>query len=62
MLRFGTQIAKISNRRKYPLYGIYLRSPSFLLTADAAVDTAALVFSEAVFTADDVFWYLQNSE
>ena len=22
MLRFGTQIAKISNRRKYPLYGI----------------------------------------
>ena len=22
MLRFGAQIAKISNRRKYPLYGI----------------------------------------
>ena len=22
MLRFGTQIAKISNRRKYPLYGM----------------------------------------
>ena len=21
MLRFGTQIAKISNRRKYPFYG-----------------------------------------
>ena len=24
MLRFGAQIAKISNRRKYPLYGTYL--------------------------------------
>ena len=23
MLRFGAQIAKISNRRKYPLYGSY---------------------------------------
>ena len=24
MLRFGAQIAKISNRRKYPLYGMTL--------------------------------------
>ena len=24
MLRFGARIAKISNRRKYPLYGILL--------------------------------------
>ena len=31
MLRFGAQIAKISNCRKYPLYGMPIQNPSYTL-------------------------------
>lgn len=39
---------------------IYLTSLSFLDTVEPTVEKAADVFSDAVLTADDVFWYLQN--
>ena len=32
MLHFWAQIAKISNRRKYPLYGIYKLEFAFSIT------------------------------
>ena len=38
----------------------YLTSLNFLDMVEPTVENAAVVFSEAVFTTDDVFWYLKN--